>query len=132
MAIKSREKIMCRFQWGAALVTLMALTTPQFALAAQYSCTGKISAMVVDRSGNLMVVNGPGIVNYAYLCNVKEPGNGVDPQTCRQIQGVLMTAQTTGRTITMWYDDAFNCSANNTTHGNWNYLSSWYFGPQLN
>lgn len=93
---------------------------------ANYSCIGPVYGVAIDVSGSVYAGSIPG-GNWTQLCQISGTVNGVGPESCKAIYTLLITAQTTGRQVQMWFNDNLTC----TTHPAWNTLTGWYFGPQL-
>lgn len=93
---------------------------------ANYSCIGQVYGVSIDVNGSVYAGSIPG-GNWPLLCQIGATFNGVGPDACKAIYTLLITAQTSGRQVQMWFNDNLTC----TTHPAWNTLSGWYFGPQL-
>ena len=65
--------------------------------------------------------------SWGFFCALGQTSNNVSPEACKGILSVLLTAQTSGKRVTIWYRDDLNCS---TARG-WQWLSTVYWGPTL-
>jgi hypothetical protein len=93
-----------------------------------YSCTGKVGDVVVGPNGTLTVSFGQ--IGWVYLCNMSQTYNGVQPEACKGILSIFMSAKLSDRNVEMWFSDASN-SCTNQGHPAWADLKDWYFGPNL-
>lgn len=87
-------------------------------------CTGGVSNVSFDAGGTLHANIGP--LPWARLCSVHSVHNGVQTAACKQFAGQLMTAQLTGRTVTIFFTGRNTC-----TNPEWTDLPGFYF-LQLN
>lgn len=94
---------------------------------ATYTCTGPVSGTQIAPSGVVMANSISGIPA-AYLCSVVSTTNGVAPEACKSIYAMLLTAESQGRSVIMWFDDDPNTCA---SHTGWSWLTGWYWGPML-
>jgi hypothetical protein len=65
---------------------------------------------------------------WGFYCQLGGSANNVSAEACKGILTVLLTAQTTGKTVTLWFDDDLTCS----THPSWAWLNTFYWGPTIN
>ncbi len=66
-------------------------------------CSGNVDHLGIGpTSGLLQVSNGYGV---QYICNFNQPMNGVDQRTCRVWYTMFLAAKTSGKRISMHYDD---------------------------
>lgn len=93
-----------------------------------YSCIGKVGNVVVGPNGTLTVSFGQ--IGWVYLCNLNQSYNGVQPEACKGILSIFMSAKLSDRNVEMWFSDASN-SCTNQGHPAWADLKDWYFGPDL-
>lgn len=103
---------------------LLALTaSPAFAT---YACIGPVTGVTVGPTG-VVSAQSAGGQQWAYFCRLGVTENSVSPEACKGVLTVLLTAQTTGKNVQLWFDDGLTCS----THPTWAWLAVWYWGPQL-
>lgn len=107
-----------------ASVVLMLLAVPAFA---NYSCRGTVNGVTVAPDGTVVLGSSSMGLVWVYLCNINTNANGVSPESCKGMLGVLLSAQTTGRQVEMWFNDNLTC----TTHPRWAFLTGWYFDPTM-
>lgn len=91
-----------------------------------YACAGYVTGVTIGPTGVVAAERIPGGI-WVYVCQIGATYNGVGPEQCKAIYTLLLTAQTTGKQVTMWFEDGLNC----TTHPAWAPLTGWYFGPML-
>jgi len=95
----------------AALVGLMAL--PTAAQATTRECRIKPTLVATDRYGMVFVSGNvtsgaTGSWNWVTICNANSVLNSVSPAVCGNWYAALLSAQATGKTIHIYYDDANN------------------------
>lgn len=130
MSIAIRRALVCT---AASLMTL-----PSHA---GWGCQGKVRGLVITSEGTLVMSLYQGddtpIWDAKYICSVSTPANGIDPQACKSIYGLLVTSIALGRTVTFWFDynNAQSPSCTPTRFPAWTWLptgsANWYHGPQL-
>lgn len=97
------------------------------AMAVQYACAGPVNGVTVAPSGVVSAAAAGG-QNWGHFCQLGATVNNVSPEACKGILAVLLTAQASGKTVTVWYDDDLSCS----THASWAWLNTVYWGPTIN
>lgn len=95
-----------------------------------YSCTGHVDGVGLDPKSGDVLVKSIGDLLWPRLCSVKAEMNGVSVEACKTIYSTLLTAQTSNKTITLWFSGNKTCTA--TDHPAWQTLDTWYFGPVIN
>jgi hypothetical protein len=103
----------------ACLVSLIFLSAQAHAV---YSCTGPVGGVSIDGSGSIVVAQLAGI-HWQVVCNVNVAQNNFEPNACKAIYTHLITAQTTGKTITIHFNDSGSCAS----HADWTTASGLYF-----
>jgi len=111
---------------GRILVAFAASIFCAPAMAVQYFCSGPVTGVTVSPSGVVQAEHAGG-QSYGYFCQIGATYNGVSSDACKAILTVLLTAQTTGKSVTIAYDDANNCATNRA----WTWLNTIYWGPKL-
>jgi hypothetical protein len=94
---------------------------------ANYTCGGPVSGVQISPAGVVSAESYAGL-SWVHLCSVEVTTNGVAPATCKAIYSLLLTAQTTGKSVLIWFNDDPNTCASHTP---WTWLTGWYFGPML-
>ena len=89
---------------------------------AAYNCTGPVGGVSLDASGTLLAATIAGIT-WPKICDVNTTQNGFEPNVCKTVYTQLITAQTTGKTVTIYFNDAGSCSS----HPAWQWASGLYF-----
>ncbi len=117
------SRLQKHFAKAIATVLLGLAASPAFAT---YSCSGPVSGVTVGPTGVVSAASAGG-QQWTYFCRLGVTENGVSPEACKGVLTVLLTAQTTGKNVQLWFDDGLTCS----THPTWAWLSVWYWGPQL-
>ena len=95
---------------------------------AGFSCTGQVTGVTMTPSG-MVVIEKFKDWNWQYLCRVNTTYNGVDAESCKAILSLLMTAQTSKKDVSFWFN-AGDCTSY-SSQPNWTALSNWYYGPRL-
>ncbi len=109
----------------AAVVAILAISvSPAFA---NYSCSGAVQGITISPDGQVFA-SSIGSLSYPRICSVTATSNGVSTEACKVIYSALLTAQTTGKTVSFTFNDAGDCNS----HTAWGWLTGWYFGPVIN
>jgi hypothetical protein len=122
---------MKRFQLSKlaiALLVCLSFSTPAWAA---YTCTGTVDSVSVSPGTGVVILYMSAGLNAVYLCTVdgsSASANGtVTPTQCKAFLSILMTAQASGRSVSLAFNDSLTC----TTHDPWAWLTGWYYGPVL-
>ncbi|MEF1213638.1 hypothetical protein REH77_16620 [Vibrio alginolyticus] len=86
-----------------------------FSQAAWYSTSGQVESI--------------GPLSWPRLCKVDNEHDNISAEACRTVYSTLLTAQTTNKEVTLWFNDSKDCSE--SSHQPWKWLTGWYFGPKL-
>ena len=108
-------------------ILLTFLSTNAFAT---YTCEGVVEGVSINPKNGRVLVEKIGDIIWVELCSVESEYNYVNPETCKGIYSLLLTAQSSKKKVMLWFDDedsGMNCS----NHPNWQALTGWYFGPKL-
>lgn len=99
-------------------LTILFLVFSNFSLAS-YTCLGPVGGVSIDNTGTVWAET---IANLPWLqiCNVVVRQNNFDPATCKSIHAQLLTAQTTSRPVTLYFNDARNCA----NHPAWEFVTN--------
>ena len=77
---------------------------------ADTSCTGKISALSIGRSGTVLI-QGPGGLPYTYLCNTENKYNNVETSACAAIYSTLLSAHAQDKEVNITFNPSISsCS----------------------
>ncbi|WP_038891319.1 hypothetical protein [Vibrio campbellii] len=101
-----------------------------FASYGKYTCIGEVKGLSITPQTGDVLVEKLGPLNWPRLCRVGGDYNGISQETCRIIYSTLLTAQTTNKAVTLWFNDKGDCT--DSSHKPWDWLKGWYFGPRLN
>jgi hypothetical protein len=96
---------------------------------ASYTCSGGVQGVGIEPSTGVIFAEGIGPLEWTKLCSVSKTLNNIEPESCKVIYSTLLTAQTTGKQVRLWFNDGKNCSKE--SHAPWYELKGWYFGPVL-
>jgi len=94
---------------------------------ANYICTGQVSYLGIDASGNLVTA----IANSTpihYICNINNQGSfQMSVGSCKLAYASLVIAKQNGKSISLYYNDNLTCA----TFPSWGQVNSLYFvqGP---
>ena len=106
-----------------SLLTGLAILSASPTALAGYTCTGPVRGVAIDIGGDVLIES-IGTVLWPRLCNVRAPANAVVPEACRTIYASLLSAQMSGRSVTIWVNDsATSC----TSLPQWQYVTGFYF-----
>ena len=109
-------------------VTLVVTLFTAPVVANNYTCTGKVQGLSLEPNGMVFAeVIGP--LKWQRLCSLEQKFNRVTVSGCKGIYAMLMTAQMSDRSVTLWFNDGKDCTSN--SHPPWHSLTGWYFGPKL-
>jgi len=114
--------------WLIAGVVGVLANAPAFA--AQYACSGPVNGVTVGPSG-MVAAESAGGQHWGYFCQLGATVNGVSPESCKGILAILLTAQSSGKSIQLRYNDSIDCSTHLTQQAGWTFLSTWYWGPEI-
>ena len=92
-----------------------------------YGCQGPIASVALNPGGLVTVSSPASGLNTFYVCQIGATVNGVGPEQCKAILSMLYVARTTGQQVQWQFNDGLTCGQ----HGDWAYLTGWYFGPTL-
>lgn len=73
--------------------------------AANYTCSGPVRGVSLSTPEGLLLAESIGSVSWPVFCSFRETANGIPPDDCKRLHVTLLTAQTTGRTVTFWVND---------------------------
>lgn len=97
--------------------------------AENYTCGGNVTGVGIDPISGSILVENIGPLVWPRLCSVERETNSISPEACRIIYTTLLTAQTTGKPVRMWFRSPGACDKE--THVPWYPLKDWYFGPVI-
>lgn len=96
---------------------------------ANYVCTGNVTGVSINPKNGDLLAETVGPLKWPKICNLETELSGINPATCKIIYSTLLTAQTTNKKVTLWFNDNKDCST--ASHPPWETLTGWYFGPKL-
>ena len=96
---------------------------------ATYTCAGKVKGLTISPQSGQLLAETLATFTWPGICSINTDFNGISPEVCRVIYSTLLTAQTTDKTVTFWFNDNLDCSTN--SHPAWHPLTGWYFGPMI-
>jgi len=67
-----------------------------------YTCEGDVKGVTVNAQGQVMAESIGAAMQWPVFCNVSQIENGVAIAACRVVYASLLTAQATGRSVTVW------------------------------
>lgn len=111
---------------GRMLMTLAAAIFCAPAMAVEYSCVGPVSGVTVSLAG-VVSAESAGGQNWGYFCQIGATTNNASSDACKAVLSLLLTAQATGKSVRLWYNDSNTCS----TYRGWQWLNTVYWGPKL-
>ena len=97
---------------------------------AVYTCTGPVTGLTIEPTSGDVIPEAAGGFSWPRMCSVSSSKNGISVESCKVIYSALLAAQTTGKTVTLWFNDNGDCSS--SSHPSWQLLTGWYFGPKIN
>ncbi|WP_061035160.1 MULTISPECIES: hypothetical protein [Vibrio] len=97
--------------------------------ASRYTCSGKVIGVSLDAKSGDVLVERIGPLSWPRLCKVDNEHDNISAEACRTIYSTLLTAQTTNKEVTLWFNDSKDCSE--SSHQPWKWLTGCYFGPKL-
>lgn len=106
-----------------AFIASVALLTTSSAAVAAGSCSGPAYGVAIEVNGDVLVES-IGTVHWPRLCNVRTPMNGVTIEACKMMYASLLTAQASGKSVTMWISDTTTTC---TTLTPWRFVNGFYF-----
>lgn len=92
------------------IILLLFILLNQSVFAADIMCTGKVSGVSINpRTGGLLA-NTVGSLSSPILCSTSTTLNEISPSNCSKLFAVLLTAQITKKTVTLYFSGAQSCS----------------------
>lgn len=89
---------------------LLSILLSQSVCAANIMCTGKVSGVSINpRSGGLLA-NSVGGLSSPLLCSTSTTLNDISPSNCNKLFAVLLTAQITKKSVSLYFSGAQSCS----------------------
>jgi hypothetical protein len=117
-----RENIMKISKCLAALMALVFVSTSPAAFAG-YECTGPVQGVSVFLANGDLVAEKVGLVSWPRLCNLRVTANAIPPEMCKIMYTALLTAQASGKTVTLFVN---NNTATCATLAGWVYIADLY------
>jgi hypothetical protein len=102
---------MKKYAFVISLLAIAALAVPAYG--AQYSCTGTVSILFVNGSGDV-VVSGPGGLVPVGLCSVNSATTNFTVEACKTAYATLLAAKLSGQIATVSFIDSLTCSTQPT------------------
>jgi len=90
-----------------------------------YTCSGPVTGVAIEPATGDLIPETAGGLSWPRMCSVSVDKNGISTESCKVIYSTLLTAQTTGKNVTLWFNDSGNCSS--SSHPEWQLLHGWYF-----
>lgn len=90
-----------------SLLAVAALAVPAYG--AQYNCTGTVTIVFVNGSGDV-VVGGPGGLVPIGLCSVSGATTNFTVDACKAAYATLLAAKLSGQSATVSFNDSLTCS----------------------
>jgi hypothetical protein len=106
---------------------LMVAALSQPAPATAYVCQGVVKGLSVESGGDVLVQSVGTSMSWPRLCNVSRDANGSTPATCKAFYATLLTAQTTGRSVTVWIHGDASDTNRCASLAPWQYVEGFYF-----
>lgn len=98
------------------------------ALQAQaYVCQGVVKGASLEAGGDVIVQSVGTALTWPRFCNVNRTANGLEPAACKGMYATLLTAQLTGRPVTVWIHGDANDTNRCSTLTPWQYVQGFYF-----
>lgn len=92
------------------IILLLFILINQSVFSADIMCTGKVSGVSINpRSGGLFA-NSVGGLSSPLLCSTSATWNEISPANCSKLFAVLLTAQVTKKSVTLYFSGAQSCS----------------------
>jgi hypothetical protein len=110
-----------------SIITSLLLGILPAIASANYFCTGPVDNIGVDINGTVWMTSSTVGFSYVPICSVSTTTNGPTTAACQAILATLLRAQATGAQVQWAFNDSLTCS----THPAWQWLTGWYWGPQV-
>lgn len=108
-------------------VWLLAVALCLPAPATAYVCQGVVTGLSVESGGDVLAQSVGTSMSWPRFCNVSREANGYAPATCKVFHATLLTAQTTGRSVTVWIHWDASDTNRCTSLAPWQYVEGFYF-----
>ena len=112
------------------LAGLIGSMTAALGYSANYACSGPVNGVTAGPNG-VVAAESAGGQHWGYFCQLNTTVNNVDADGCKGILSVLLAAQASGKSVSVWYTDDHDCTWHGT-NGAWTWLATWYWGPTIN
>jgi len=107
------------------LVTAIVLGTLPVSAFADFSCSTKVTAVLVYADGSVNVFTA--VRNdYTYVCNLETPRLGIEVTTCAMWTAALFDAKKSASNIGLYYSGTGSCATLATYSGS---PAPYYLGP---
>ncbi|MBN3575889.1 hypothetical protein [Vibrio neptunius] len=92
------------------ILLLTAILFSSLSMASAITCQGNVKDILQYANGEINVVASYRGA-YTVMCNIEKHWKGVSPEACQGMLSVLLTAQSTGKTIETYYNGGqYTCS----------------------
>ncbi|MGE8530931.1 hypothetical protein [Acinetobacter guillouiae] len=89
---------------------LLSILLSQSVFAADIMCTGKVSGVSINPRSGALFANTVGSLNSPLLCSTSATWNEISPANCSKLFAVLLTAQITKKSVTLYFSGVQSCS----------------------
>jgi hypothetical protein len=92
------------------IIFLLLILLNQSVFAADIMSTGKVSGVSINPRSGALFANTVGGLNSPLLCSTSVTWNEIPPSNCSKLFAVLLTAQITKKTVTLYFSGVQSCS----------------------
>ena len=110
------------------LVLLFVLVAFSSVASAGTQCTSTIKGVSLQPNGSVYLEKF-GNWNWLSVCSVNTDANRTNPESCKAIYSLLLSAQISGRKVSFWFNNGRDCTA--CSQESWDWMRDWYFGPLI-
>lgn len=92
---------------------------------ATYTCSGAVKGVSVEpTSGDVLARSIGTAMSWPRFCSLRQDRNGITPAGCKAVYASLLTAQASGRSVTVWVNGP---SASCEALSSWHFVEGFYF-----
>lgn len=92
---------------------------------ATYTCSGAVKGVSIEpTSGDVLAESIGTSMNWPRFCSLRQDSNGITTAGCKAVYASLLTAQASGRSVTVWVNGP---SASCAALSSWQFVEGFYF-----
>lgn len=107
------------------VIASIVLTAMSAQAQATYTCSGPVKGVSVEpTSGDVLAESIGASMSWPRFCSLRQDSNGITTAGCKAVYASLLTAQSSGRSVTVWVNGpSTSCAALSS----WQFVEGFYF-----